>query len=118
FARGAAPLMHVTFPAMRCYRAATRRSAMNPIISELQNAEWSRVFGPTNTLGGQMVQVERDLARQQALANPMIVEPDSSSVSGGEVTGGQVAMMLIFYWPILWVIVAASVSEVLMWMGI
>lgn len=38
---------------------------MNPLIKELQNAEWSRTFGPTNTLGGQLVTVEREVARVQ-----------------------------------------------------
>lgn len=38
---------------------------MNPLIKELQNAEWSRVFGPTNTLGGELVRVEREVARMQ-----------------------------------------------------
>lgn len=45
---------------------------MNPLITELQNAEWARVFGPTNTLGGELVRVERELARTQAACR----EPD------------------------------------------
>ncbi len=38
---------------------------MDSVTRELQNIEWSRVFGPTNTLGGQLVEVERQLAKVQ-----------------------------------------------------
>lgn len=45
---------------------------MNPLIKELQNAEYSRVFGPTNSLGGQLVTVEREVARvQKAYREPL-----------------------------------------------
>lgn len=46
---------------------------MNPLIKELQNAEWSRVFGPTNTLGGELVRVERERARMQDLQRERVV---------------------------------------------
>lgn len=42
---------------------------MNPLIKELQNIEMSRAFGPTISLGGQYVQVERELARQKAASD-------------------------------------------------
>ena len=38
---------------------------MNPLIKELQNIDMSRAFGPTISLGGEYVRVERELARQK-----------------------------------------------------
>lgn len=93
----------------------------NLVVDELRQAEWSRVFGPTNSLAGQMVQAERDLARQQQYADRrsvIIVEPDTSSSGGEELTGGQIAMLSIFLWPFLWVVVAGAVAEGLMWVGL
>lgn len=104
---------------------------MNPVLRELQNVETSRIFGPTNTLAGQLVQVERDLARQQQMADRRVPawqkadQPSPTSEIGdgripadGELTVPGLIGLGILATCFFWLPGALFAAAVLMWSGV